>query len=154
MQHTVSYSLVLSAMLLLAGCASPSSSVLIGEARPEIPAEQVKVYLEKPENYKEIALIEATSDSSWSFGEQAKMEAVLKRLKQEAAKVGANGILLQKTGDKEGNSVYVGTGAGGYSGNLGFGVSIGKAFGLTDKTGEGIAIYVESAEGKADSVDK
>lgn len=154
MQHTVSYSLVLSAMLLLAGCASPSSSVLIGEARPEIPAEQVKVYLEKPENYKEIALIEATSDSSWSFGEQAKMEAVLKRLKQEAAKVGANGILLQKTGDKEGNSVYVGTGAGGYSGNVGFGVSIGKAFGLTDKTGEGIAIYVESAEGKADSVDK
>lgn len=33
-------------MVLMAGCASPSSSVLIGDARPEIPAEQVKVYLE------------------------------------------------------------------------------------------------------------
>ncbi|MCA1767314.1 MAG: hypothetical protein LC639_03690, partial [Idiomarina sp.] len=75
-------------------------------------------------------------------------------LKEEAAKVGANGVLLQKTGDKEGNSVYVGTGAGGYSGNVGFGVSVGKAFGLTDKTGEGIAIYVEPTKEDADPVDK
>jgi len=154
MQHKLSYGLVLSGIMLLAGCASPSSSVLIGDARPEIPVEQVKVYLEKPDNYEEIALIEATSDSSWSFGEQAKVEAVLQRLKEEAAKVGANGVLLQKTGDKEGNSVYIGTGAGGYSGNVGFGVSVGKAFGLTDKTGEGIAIYVEPTKEDADPVDK
>jgi len=153
-QHKLAYGLVLMGILFLAGCASPSSSVLIGDARAEIPAEQVKVYLEKPENYEEIALIEATSDSSWSFGEQAKVEAVLQRLKEEAAKVGANGVLLQKTGDKEGNSVYVGTGAGGYSGNVGFGVSVGKAFGLTDKTGEGIAIYVEPTKEDADPVDK
>jgi len=138
----------------LAGCASPSSSVLIGDARPQIPVEQVKVYLEKPESYEEIALIEATSDSSWSFGEKAKVEAVLQRLKEEAAKVGANGVLLEKTGDKEGNSVYVGTGAGGYSGNVGFGVSVGKAFGLTDKTGEGIAIYVEPGKEDADPVEE
>ena len=149
MWSKLSFGLVLSGILILTGCAAPSSSVLIGDARPEIPAEQVKVYLEKPENYEEIALIEATSDSSWSFGEQAKMDAVLKRLKQEAAKVGANGILLQKTGEKEGNSVYVGTGAGKYSGNLGLGVSVGKAFGLTDKTGEGIAIYVKPEAQKA-----
>jgi hypothetical protein len=154
MKHNISYGLVFGLALLMAGCASPSSSVLIGDARPEIPVEQVKVYLEKPDNYEEIALIEATSDSSWSFGEQAKMDAVLKRLKQEAAKVGANGILLQKTGEKEGNSVYVGTGAGKYSGNLGLGVSVGKAFGLTDKTGEGIAIYVKPEDEKAVESDK
>ncbi|MGM0631168.1 MAG: hypothetical protein ACQESI_08380 [Pseudomonadota bacterium] len=154
MRHTFYSGLALSGMLLLAGCASPSSSVLIGDARPEIPVEQVKVYLEKPESYEEIALIEATSDSSWSFGEQAKVEAVLQRLKEEAAKVGANGVLLEKTGDKEGNSVYVGTGAGSYSGNVGFGVSVGKAFGLTDKTGEGIAIYVEPGKEDADPVEE
>ncbi|RUO66976.1 hypothetical protein [Idiomarina ramblicola] len=154
MKQTFYSGLVLSGILLLAGCASPTSSVLIGDARPEIPVEQVKVYVEKPESYEEIALIEATSDSSWSFGEQAKVEAVLQRLKEEAAKVGANGVLLEKTGEKEGNSVYVGTGAGSYSGNVGFGVSVGKAFGLTDKTGEGIAIYVEPNEKDADPVDK
>lgn len=154
MRHKVSFGVVLSGMMLLAACASPSSSVLIGEARPEISVEQVKVYLEKPESYEEIALIEATSDSSWSFSEQAKMEAVLNRLKQEAAKVGANGVLLQKTGDRKDNSVYVGTGAGSYSGNIGFGVSVGKAFGLTDKTGEGIAIYVEPTKEDADPVKK
>lgn len=154
MRDKVSFGVVLSGMMLLAACASPSSSVLIGEARPEIPVEQVKVYLEKPESYEEIALIEATSDSSWSFSEQAKMEAVLNRLKQEAANVGANGVLLQKTGDRKDNSVYVGTGAGSYSGNIGFGVSVGKAFGLTDKTGEGIAIYVEPTKEDADPVEK
>lgn len=154
MRHKVSFGVVLSGMMLLAACASPSSSVLIGEARPEISVEQVKVYLEKPESYEEIALIEASSDSSWSFSEQAKMEAVLNRLKQEAAKVGANGVLLQKTGDRKDNSVYVGTGAGSYSGNIGFGVSVGKAFGLTDKTGEGIAIYVEPTKEDADPVEK
>lgn len=46
MQQKISYGLVFALMVLMAGCASPSSSVLIGDARPEIPAEQVKVYLE------------------------------------------------------------------------------------------------------------
>ena len=145
----ITYGAVLLFSLVLTGCASPTSSILIGDARPEIPVAQVKVYLEAPDSYEEIALIEASSDASWSFGEQAKMEAVLKRLKQEAAKVGANGVLLQKTGDKQGESVYVGAGSGGYSGNVGFGVSVGKAFGLTDKTGEGIAIYVKPDNGDA-----
>lgn len=149
--RVITYGALLLIALALVGCASPTSSILIGDARPEIPVEQVKVYLEAPDSYEEIALIEASSDASWSFGEQAKMEAVLKRLKQEAAKVGANGVLLQKTGDKQGESVYVGAGSGGYSGNVGFGVSVGKAFGLTDKTGEGIAIYVKPDNGDAAS---
>lgn len=144
MRFTVCFGAALASAMVLTGCSSPSSSVLIGDARPEINVEQVKVYLDAPENYEEIALVEATSDSSWSFSDKAKMDAVLNRLKEEAAKVGANGILLEKTGDKQGNSVYLGTGTGGYSGNVGFGVSVGKSFGLTDKTGEGIAIYVPS----------
>ncbi|MDV6316701.1 hypothetical protein [Idiomarina sp. HP20-50] len=154
MKHNILYSLALGGLLIMTGCAAPSSSVLIGDARPEIAVEQVKVYLEKPEHYQEIALIEATSDASWSFSQQAKMEAVLKRLKQEAAKVGANGVLLQKTGDRKGDSIYVGTGAGGYSGNVGFGLSVGKAFGLTDKTGEGIAIYVDPSSERTDPASK
>lgn len=144
MRFTLCLGMVLTNVVILMGCSAPSSSVLLGDARPEINVEQVKVYVNAPENYEEIALVEATSDSSWSFSEKAKMNAVLNRLKEEAAKVGANGVLLEKTGDKQGNSVYLGTGTGGYSGNVGFGVSVGKSFGLTDKTGEGIAIYVPS----------
>jgi len=130
------------AVLVMTGCASPSSSVLLGEARAPIESTAVKLYLEAPEAYEKIALIEATSDSSWSFGEQAKMDAVVQRLKEAAAELGANGILLQSTGEQQGSSVHLGTGTGGYSGNVGFGISLGRTFGLTDKTAQAMAIYV------------
>ena len=72
--RVITYGALLLIALALVGCASPTSSILIGDARPEIPVEQVKVYLEAPDSYEEIALIEASSDASWSFGEQAKMD--------------------------------------------------------------------------------
>ncbi|RUO40277.1 hypothetical protein [Idiomarina aquatica] len=129
--------------LLLVGCASPTSTTLVGEKRAAIAPEQVQIYTEKPENYEPIALLSVTSDGSWSFGEQAKMDAVIRLLKQEAAKVGANGVLLQATADQRDNSIYVGTGVGRYSGNVGLSVQLGRVFGLTDKTAEGLAIYVK-----------
>ena len=42
------------------------------------------------------------------------MDAVVQRLKEQAAKLGANGVLLQATGEKRDSSVYVGTGLGSY----------------------------------------
>lgn len=129
-------------ILTLAACSSPTSTVMVGDKRPPTTAEQVKIYVEKPANYEAIAMIEASSDSSFSFSDQSKLEAAVKRLKEEAAKVGANGILLQGTDDKRGDSVYVGAGTGGFSGNLGLGVNIGKAFAGSDKVARGLAIYV------------
>ncbi|EKE87068.1 hypothetical protein [Idiomarina xiamenensis] len=132
------------AMLLgvVTACSSPTSTVMVGDKRPPTTAEQVKIYVDKPANYEAIAMIEASSDSSFSFSDQSKLEAAVKRLKEEAAKVGANGILLQGTDEKRGDSVYVGAGTGGFSGNLGLGVNIGKAFAGSDKVARGLAIYV------------
>ena len=69
------------------------------------------------------------------------MDAVIERLKKEAASLGANGVLLQRTGsDGGGGSV----GAGVSKGVGGGGVSIGTGIFTTsaNKTGRGFAIYV------------
>lgn len=129
-------------VLLLTACASPSTTHVIGQTRPAISPEQVQVYLQDPAEYEPIAMITATSDASFSVGDEAKMNAVIQRLKEAAAKVGANGVLLRRTGERQDDSVNIGTGIGSSTGNFGFGLSIGKSFGLTDKTAEAVAIYV------------
>jgi len=68
------------------------------------------------------------------------MDAVIERLKKEAASLGANGVLLQRTGsDGGGGGVGAGIGTG-----IGGGVSIGTSIFTTsaNKTGRGLAIYV------------
>ena len=120
-------------LLGLGACSSKPSTVMVGEARPAINVNAVKLYLKEPTQYETVALLSVSSDGSWSFGDQA-------------AKLGANGVLLQATGEKRDSSVYVGTGLGSYSGNLGLSVQLGRMFGLTDKTAEGVAIYVPAEE--------
>lgn len=131
---------------VLSACASPVSTTLIGDKRPAINSAQVTIYTEKPATYQPIALLSVTSDGSWRVGDEAKMNVVIERLKGAAAKVGANGVLLQSTGERQDDSVYVGTGIGRYSGNVGLSVQLGRFFGLTDKTAEGLAIYVKPTE--------
>lgn len=129
-------------VLGLAGCASPSTTNMIGTARPAISVDQVLVYLEEPICFEPIALLTSTSDASFAFTDQAKIDAAIQRLREAAAGVGANGVLLKRTGEQQDDSVYVGTGMGRSSGNFGFGINVGKSFGLIDKTAEGVAIWV------------
>ena len=136
---TRSYALWL-AIVALVGCAT-TSHVITGKPRAPIDPAQVTLYFSAPPNYEEIAVIEASSQSSFSFGDQKKMDAVIERLKKEAASLGANGVLLQRTGsDGGGGSV----GAGVSKGVGGGGVSIGTGIFTTsaNKTGRGLAIYV------------
>src|SRR5882672_4924127 len=100
--------LVASLLVILAGCAT--SHVMVGNARPAISPSQVKIYLHPPEKYEEIAILDTSSQGSFSFTQQGKMDVVVERLKAEAAKLGANGILLESTGDRYGGSVSTGAG--------------------------------------------
>ncbi|RUO53484.1 hypothetical protein [Pseudidiomarina homiensis] len=134
--------IALTLVVVVAGCASPSTTNMIGTARTPLDASEVLVYLEEPICFEAIALLTATSDASFAFGDQAKIDAVLQRLREAAAAVGANGVLLKRTGEQRDDSVYVGTGLGRSTGNFGFGINIGKSFGLMDKTAEGVAIWV------------
>src|SRR4051812_12931358 len=134
---------ILSSLLLVTACAT-TSHVMTGTARTPIDPSQVKIYSTAPADYEEIAVIDATSRSSFSFGDQKKMDAVMQRLKKEAASLGANGVLLQSTGSEYGGGVGTGVSTGVGVGGGGGGVSIGTGiFTASDnKTGRGLAIHV------------
>ena len=67
-----------------------------------------------------------------------KVDVVIRRLKEEAAALGANGILLQGVGSDSAGGV--GTGIATAHGNMAYGTGIsGNIF---MKTGKGVAIYV------------
>jgi hypothetical protein len=115
-------------VLLLAACAS-GSSIIVGEVREAIDSSQVKLYLEIPENYEIIGIVTASSDAGWT--EQASVDYAVEELKNQAAKLGAKGVLIESTGEQ--NSTVV----GGYgNGNI-------YAVPVTAKSVTGKAIYVE-----------
>src|SRR3569833_225411 len=129
------------AAALLVACAS--SHVMIGKARPPISTEQVQIYTHPPTvPYEEIARLETSSQGSFSFTSQGKTDAVIKRLKGEAAKLGANGVLLEGIGDQASGSIGTGGGSTSYSGGSSVGGGVGIGIGLNKKVGGGIAIYV------------
>lgn len=131
---------LLAAAGLLAACAN-TSHVITGKPRAAIDPAQVALYTTPPVKYEEIAVIDASSQMSFAFGDQKKMDAVIVRLKKEAASLGANGVLLQGTGSGGGG---VGTGVGIGTGIGGGGVGIGTGISLSSpsKTGRGLAIHV------------
>jgi hypothetical protein len=113
---------------------------MVGHARPPISPDKVQIYLHPPANkYSEIALLDTSSKGSFAITAQGKTNVVMDRLKAEAAKLGANGILLEGVGDQAGGSV--GTGYATASGHSAIG--FGSAATVYHKKGGGLAIYVE-----------
>lgn len=151
--------LVIIAVIGVTGCAS-SSSIMLGKARAPISPDEVKLYLRAPVKYEEIAMIESSSKASMAVSDQAKTDVSIQRLKEEAAKVGANGVLLTETGSEVIGGVMAGstfaTGAGstyatpmpsrvGAPSSFGgstVGTSFGTMMGVQHKTGKGLAIFV------------
>jgi hypothetical protein len=82
-------------VLFLIGCAT-GSVILIGTARSATDPQSVKLYLNEPKKYDVIGLVEASSDSGWS--DQDSQDYAVAELKKQAAKIGANGVLLTTTG--------------------------------------------------------
>ena len=135
---------IMAGLLLAAatvGCAA-QSHVIVGTVRPPIPPEQVKIYLSPPKKFEQVAIINSSSRNSGAFTEQQKMDRAINRLKEEAGKVGANGILLQATGDQQVGSVGTGFGSASYSGNSAFGSGFSFGAGIHVKTADGMAIFV------------
>src|SRR5882757_4551721 len=82
--------------VIMSVTACETSHVLIGTARKPISPDQVQLYLEPPaKKYQEIAVVDTSSKHTFSFTAVGKTDVVIRRLKEEAAKLGANGILLQ-----------------------------------------------------------
>ena len=132
-----------SLMAALAGCAS-SQVAVVGRARPAISPDQVQIYLQPPASkYDEIANVSASSRGSLSITTTSKMDKVIQRLKNEAAKLGANGILLHGVGDQAGGSVGAGISTETNSGHSPYGIGFGASAFFLRMSGDGVAIYVE-----------
>ena len=96
-------------ILLLISC-HPVSHIVVGNKRAATSPTDVKVYLDYPESYEKIALVDAGSNFSFKdpvllFAWQSKMNKALERLKIEAASLGANGILIVNTDNKTYQSI-------------------------------------------------
>ena len=123
-------------LLTLAGCAS-THHVMLGQARPAIDPAQVKVYQVPPKKYEEIARLDAKSGVG--FGTQGQINSAIDKLAREAAKLGANGVILLGV-DQTGSPVSFGVGGGSF-GRHG-GASVGMGIPTAQQRAEGIAIYV------------
>lgn len=136
-------SMALGAMAILSALsACVSSHVIVGTVRPPISPDQVKIYLHPPGKYEEVAVLDSSSRNSWAITSQGKTDKVIERLKAEAAKLGANGLLLQAVGDQQVGTVGSGFGSATASGNSATAFGFGSSAAVFQKSGSGLAIYV------------
>ena len=125
----------LSLLILLGACAS-GTIILTGHARPPISADSVTLYLTPPAHYEVIGLVSAHDAHGWT--DQGRMDKAVAELKEQAADVGANGILVGSAG----------TGSGGMAGvavPAGNGGAIFVASDSHDQQISGTAMYVPPA---------
>jgi hypothetical protein len=115
--------------------ASPAS--VRSSSRPTLGVDRVGAA-----HYDEIALLDTSSRNSFSFTAKGKTDAVIDRLKEEAAKLGANGVLLEGVGDQSAGSVSTGHAQATATSNSAYASGIGISGNVMIKKGSGVAIYV------------
>lgn len=130
---------LLATLLVVAGC-STSSHVVVGNVRPPTKPENVKLFLQPPKKYEQVGLVNADNIGSTAVSNQRKINVAVARLKKEAAKLGANGILL---GNVSGSGGVVVSSTSGYQvGSTFNSTGVGVVSGGHIKNVSGIAIYV------------
>ena len=112
---------------MLSSCAS-GSYILTGEKRTPVLPKSVKLYTSPPQEYEVIGIVNASSDSGWT--QQGDMDYAVTELKEQAAKLGANGVILSGTGESSSSTV------GAYGNGAIYAVS------STAQTVSGKAVYV------------
>jgi len=118
------------------------TQVLIGTARTPINPADVVIYPAAPPGFESIAVIRATSRSLISTGGAGAIDKVVQRLKEHAARLGANGLILDDFDDEQPVSLGAGVSSDSYTHNGSISLGIRGLFGLFQKTGTARAIYV------------
>jgi hypothetical protein len=108
------------ATVVLSGCAT-GSHIITGTARPPISASGVALYSAPPERYEIVGTVNAYYANG---GGQGATDACVSELKKQAAKIGANGILLGSFVTQSGNSNYIYTPNGPVATSDGIGTSL------------------------------
>ena len=88
---------------------------MIGPARPPISPAAVRIYETPPRHYEEIAIINSSAGTTWLFPDRGSLDEAIADLRTEAARLGANGVLLQQVYDRPVGGLSVGVGGFGGS---------------------------------------
>jgi len=111
----------------MVACAS-GSVIVTGTKRTPLEPSLVKLYLEPPAKFEVIGIVNASSDAGWT--EQDSVDYAVQELKNQAAKLGANGVLLVSTGERT-TTTFIASG------------SVLLPVPVTAKTVQGRAIFVK-----------
>jgi hypothetical protein len=125
---------------LICGCAT--RPIIVGHVRPPISPEAVRVYRVPPRHFERIAIIDSPAGTSWIFPDRPSMELGISRLREQAASLGANGILLQRVYDVSAGGLAIGVGGFGYGGHSFYGGAGNFGGPLINHRVEAAAIYV------------
>lgn len=134
---------ILLALLLPMATQAGGSFILLGKKRAPIDPDEVVIYLDPPARYEKIAVVEGDSMGSFAFSSQGKVDKALQRMKKQAAKLGANAIILQGQTQRDAGAVIV------PSGNAAVAVSGGII-----KSTSGLAIWEDRSAEPQDSNEK
>lgn len=145
MKELLSRFSILPAVLLLCGCGF-THTIMIGQARPAISPDAVRLYYTPPRHFERIAIINSSSGPTWSFTTRGQVDDAIAKIKEEAAKLGANGISLQAVGTSSSGNLGLGVGGFGVGGGRHSVYAVGgegSFYGpILHKTAQATAIYV------------
>jgi hypothetical protein len=130
---------------VLCSCGS-SHTIMVGQPRSATTPDTVRVYYTPPRHYERIAIINSSSGPAWAFTTRGQMDDAISKLREEAAKVGANGVLIEAMGTSSSGNLGIGIGGFGVGGghrNV-YAVGGSGAFNgpILHKTVQATAIYV------------
>lgn len=122
MKQFIGFIITVSLLFAVASCAS-GTALVTGTQRGATNPETVVIYTEPPANYEVIGIVTASSDAGWT--EQGCFNYAVAELKKQAAKIGANGVILENVGTSNSGGV----------------ISYGVYIPVTAKNVSGKAIY-------------
>ena len=93
---------ILVLVAVLAGCASGPPGVT-GQVRPAIEDHTtITILTEMPEGAEQVAIVKVKEPTKAGFSQQQKIDYVVEELRQQAAKVGANTVVIGSTSTEQG----------------------------------------------------
>lgn len=132
---------------IISGCTiMDGNSIITGNTRAPISSGEVRLYRTAPDNFEEIAIVSSSAGHDFQKGSSL-MNSAIERIKQEAAKVGANGVILTEIKERDaptvttsyGHAIASGTGGSAYATGTATSVNRGDAYTRL----RGVAVYVK-----------
>ncbi|WP_282168902.1 hypothetical protein [Ruegeria atlantica] len=107
MKKLVLTAAVFLSIAIVAACTNADgTAVVTGQPRAAISASEVQLYSAPPKMpFETIAIVKANSASGWS--DQQSMDYAVAEIKEQAASVGANGVVIGSSGSQTGGFVMI-----------------------------------------------